>query len=237
MREDRRRSAGRLHPQLSLIPTRVCVRCGDEKPLEEFRRNSRHRTGYDNVCVICNRAIVRAWQKANPEKRAATLRKWRSDPDNLERARADSRARYAADPKIREQKRQWQRENAEKRKEIVRRSDEKNRDKRRAYNRARRAQERVQRREQLRRWKAENREWVAEQNRVRRSATPETVEYGALILRDPCCYCGGRDRMELDHIEPIKDGGVNDWTNLTVACKRCNRRKSSRSLLVWMLDR
>lgn len=43
--------------------------------------------------------------------------------------------------------------------------------------------------------------------------------------------------MELDHIEPIKDGGVNDWTNLTVACKRCNRRKSSRSLLVWMLDR
>ena len=55
-----------------------------------------------------------------------------------------------------------------------------------------------------------------------------TCTYVRILALDPCAYCGGKSD-EIDHIDP---DGNNEWTNLTAICKRCNRSKMRKSLLL-----
>ncbi len=53
----------------------------------------------------------------------------------------------------------------------------------------------------------------------------------ALFARDGgmCMYCGVKPRtsnLSRDHIVPISRGGVDTWTNVVTACKRCNNHKA-----------
>lgn len=56
----------------------------------------------------------------------------------------------------------------------------------------------------------------------------------ALFARDAhlCMYCGerfgGRD-LSRDHITPLSHGGMDTWTNVVTACKRCNNHKAGRT--------
>lgn len=48
-----------------------------------------------------------------------------------------------------------------------------------------------------------------------------------------CQYCGAEApdvTLEVDHIQPIKEGGTNDLSNLITACSKCNRGKGARLL-------
>ena len=47
-----------------------------------------------------------------------------------------------------------------------------------------------------------------------------------------CGYCSiseidAGSQLELDHFQPIKHGGTDDWDNLVYACPACNRNKAS----------
>jgi 5-methylcytosine-specific restriction endonuclease McrA len=55
-------------------------------------------------------------------------------------------------------------------------------------------------------------------------------KYAEILLGDPCSYCGGLTEA-IDHIEPVARDGDNGWTNLTAACRGCNSRKGTKSLL------
>ncbi len=50
-----------------------------------------------------------------------------------------------------------------------------------------------------------------------------------VIRRDSsrCQYCGGRDRLTIDHVLPKSRGGRDAWDNLVAACVPCNNRKGS----------
>jgi hypothetical protein len=50
---------------------------------------------------------------------------------------------------------------------------------------------------------------------------------------DPCAYCGA-PADTVDHIEPRRDGGLDDWTNFTGSCHRCNGRKTATPLLIFL---
>jgi len=55
-----------------------------------------------------------------------------------------------------------------------------------------------------------------------------------LFARDGyiCMYCGSRfqDReLSRDHIIPLSKGGVDRWSNVITACKRCNNHKAGRT--------
>ena len=66
-----------------------------------------------------------------------------------------------------------------------------------------------------------------------------SASYGrfrGVLLRDPCAYCGEfKPRMDVDHIVPKRAGGTLAMHNVTASCWECNRRKGSRSLLVFLL--
>ena len=57
-----------------------------------------------------------------------------------------------------------------------------------------------------------------------------------IAIRDnsSCQYCGvvlGTAEYTIDHVLPRTRGGNSVWTNLVLACARCNKRKSDRSPL------
>ena len=58
-----------------------------------------------------------------------------------------------------------------------------------------------------------------ELRRYRKEFTPrERREWTA----DNCAYCGSTEFLELDHIIPIFDGGVNERANAQTLCRGCN---------------
>lgn len=57
-----------------------------------------------------------------------------------------------------------------------------------------------------------------------------------IFLRDGhrCFYCGDDDGpFECDHVIPVSRGGATDLGNMVVACRTCNRSKSSKTLQEW----
>jgi hypothetical protein len=47
-----------------------------------------------------------------------------------------------------------------------------------------------------------------------------------------CMYCGMRfpsSQLSRDHIRPFSQGGLDAWTNVVAACRRCNNAKASRT--------
>ena len=71
--------------------TRVCRKCGQEKPLEEFAKDKECVLGHSHICKQCKAERNRKWRAANPEKVLEYKRK-----------------RYAANPeKVLERNRKW----------------------------------------------------------------------------------------------------------------------------------
>ena len=55
-----------------------------------------------------------------------------------------------------------------------------------------------------------------------------------LFRRDAylCMYCAQRfpsRELSRDHIRPFSQGGMDIWTNVVTACRRCNNQKASRT--------
>ena len=96
--------------------TRVCRKCGQEKPLEEFAKNKECVLGHSHICKQCKAEQSRKWHAANFEKAREKHRKWRAA--NLEKCREYDRKYYAANSeKCREYARKYYAANSEKARE------------------------------------------------------------------------------------------------------------------------
>lgn len=73
---------------------------------------------------------------------------------------------------------------------------------------------------------------VERRENARWKASPTT----AYLLADGCSYCS-QPADTLDHIVPRINGGGDDWSNLTGACRSCNSAKKDRDLLGFLLAR
>lgn len=52
---------------------KVCRVCKKEKSLDEFYRHPHMKEGYLNLCKECRNSQVKAWMRANPERRKEHL--------------------------------------------------------------------------------------------------------------------------------------------------------------------
>lgn len=59
-------------------------------------------------------------------------------------------------------------------------------------------------------------------------------EQTKLKLPKICYYCGGKEKLSLDHIIPRKKGGPDSGDNLIFSCRKCNSSKGSKDLMEWM---
>jgi hypothetical protein len=56
---------------------KLCSKCGETKPLEDFHRQKASKDGRGAYCKSCNRKATKAWEVSNPERSAARNRAWR----------------------------------------------------------------------------------------------------------------------------------------------------------------
>ena len=71
------------------------------------------------------------------------------------------------------------------------------------------------------------------QDRLRPDYVPP-LNNATLFRRDACMclYCGERfsdGQLSCDHVVPISQGGLNVWTNVVTACRKCNNFKAGRT--------
>ena len=99
--------------------TRVCRKCGQEKPLEEFTKDKECVLGHSHICKQCKAEQSRKYRAANPEKYREQFRKYRAA--NPEKCREQFRKYRAANPeKYRERSRKYRAANPEKTREYNR---------------------------------------------------------------------------------------------------------------------
>lgn len=147
-------------------------------------------------------------------------------PEVREARLAAQRAEYAADEHAQQLRR----------KRHARASERHSANHRRWY-----VENRAERIEANRRWRAENPEKARAHARLRNfrkrgGMDAEAIEYAAIVLADPCVYCGGIAE-HVDHIEPLAHGGAGEWMNLAGACASCNGAKRDTPLLRFLLRR
>jgi HNH endonuclease len=185
------------------------------------------------MCVQCQRdkyaanpqidkARIKAWRDANPEKAAAQAKKWSAgvSPERMcehkrkhyvkhrDKILAGHKHRYAEDPmgnKARAAK--WYAENREHAIARIKQWSKDNPDKFRAIQRTRKARKKG----------AEG------------SHSADDIAAIRLRQKDRCAYCRKplKGKGEVDHIEPLARGGSNWPSNLQLLCIPCNRHKSA----------
>jgi 5-methylcytosine-specific restriction endonuclease McrA len=177
-------------------------------------------------------AYERKYREANPEKyreRAARKRKahaqtirqkWRERYDNDPEFRASIAARAIA----------WNRQNEERRRLIVERYGETNREVLNA---------------KAREWKASNKDHCKTHKHARRArvkaaqGSHTTDEWHAILKAHGyrCSWCGAMqsasNRLTRDHYIPLSKGGSNFASNIVPACKVCNSEKRARDPLAF----
>jgi 5-methylcytosine-specific restriction endonuclease McrA len=63
----------------------------------------------------------------------------------------------------------------------------------------------------------------------------EVKEYVLEKFHRTCAYCGAKDvPLEIEHIVPRSKGGSNRPSNLTLACRPCNRKKADKPIEVFL---
>tara|TARA_A100001234_G_C12510410_1_gene335842 strand:+ start:35 stop:760 length:726 start_codon:yes stop_codon:yes gene_type:complete len=192
--------------------TKICKKCGVEKPLSEYSKYTAGKGGIRNVCKECERERRKKWKRDNAD-RINEQRRWRTanDPEYRE-ATLRSKRKYRTEN--RERYLELEREGAKRRyhenPEVRRKCIE---DSRRFYQN--RSDE--QKQKDLERSRLKNRE----PDTIKRKAEwskqnyDENRQYLIDKLGGQCVSCGTTEKLEFDHINPL-DKSLNITNKLTL---------------------
>ena len=98
------------------METKICTKCKIEKPVNEYDKRKRNKSGIKASCKSCNKVLRNKWQKENKEKLKKKRKEWRDkNPEKMKKSN-----------------KKYRDENSEKIKET--RELEENKEKRRIYN-------------------------------------------------------------------------------------------------------
>lgn len=199
--------------QLSLFPSKICFRCGQEKFLEQFPKAPRSKDGCKTYCTACYNAYMSKWQRENYQRKLEFHhqrgREYRQK--NREQKRERDRRQYWLNV---EQERQQMREYYVNNVEYFR---EKNKRWLESHP--------LQAREKDRRYQAR-----------RQNATIDAVDYQRILERDGywCYICEKAIEphhcLHFDHVIPLARNGSHSEENIKPTHKECNLRKQSRLL-------
>jgi 5-methylcytosine-specific restriction endonuclease McrA len=217
-------------------PQKRCAKCGELKLLNDFSRDNSKKDCLQNQCKAC-RAEYRSTHTAQISE---YKRAWNAA--NLAAGRAYSRAWRAANPEI---SRAYYAANAEKRRDQARARRAANPDATRAYKRAYRAANPEAARTYDRTWRAANPEISRAKYQRRRARikenggtfTREEFYHMSLTQGGFCAYCQRQhdpDKLAIDHIVPLDQGGRHEAANIVLACPTCNSSKGNRTPDQWL---
>lgn len=218
-------------------PTKICTLCGKEKPLEEFLKNKRISTGRDARCKACHNEWSKKYVCEHPEQRKETDRKYSESHRDVI---MDYREKHRQDACNRTRK--WAQANPDRKKEMDKEYREANYS--RLLHRSREYYKNNSLR--MREYRIKNRERrkiVQMQRHARQMNAPgnglsdEQWENIKASYHFRCAYCGGKEKLTVDHIVPLISGGAHDEENVVPSCQQCNSSKQVKSLLMFLYKR
>lgn len=185
--------------------TKTCIKCNEEKAVEEFAKRKDTKDGHINRCYECCRERQREYYEKNKEKLIAYQKQW-SDENISKEQRNQYRKKYKQSPKGKE---------TERRKRQRRLSTPLGREK-----------ERIKKREQRKRSNhKENGRW----RYYKKSAKKRGLEFSlpreefSTFWQKPCSFCGDPiETIGLDRIDSSK-GYISG--NCQPCCTTCNVMK------------
>lgn len=78
-------------------------------------------------------------------------------------------------------------------------------------------------------------------NNLHRSGGDLTLGKWHMLKRawgERCAYCNKQsNRLQLDHIIPVAEGGATDLVNVVPACAACNSKKHAQAVASWLGDK
>lgn len=207
---------------------KICIRCGEEKPLTDYYRDGRFLDKpYLAACKTCISVARRVPKKSKPTLPKACSQCGIVKPPHefvLDKKHADGlRAQCKAcfyTPERYERDQAWRKQHPEK----VREYNLQSRPKRDPYT--------VQ-------WKKEHPDHVRMQDARKRAKrrsnsgirdlTRAQWEAIKATYKFCCVYCGEkRKRLTMDHVIPLIRGGAHTAANVVPACRNCNASKKDR---------
>lgn len=201
-----------------IISQKRCPKCRETKATANFYKSRKTKDGFRSWCKDCHNADVKRRQRANPEKLKSNNKKWQVA--NKERfVELQSRWRKNNPDKVKAMERKYTSTHPEKMHEKSKKYYENNKEKVRT--------EKVK-------WIAAhpgaNRQW-SQARRARILGNGGTITGQQWIdmcarFDNKCLCCGAIGvRLELDHVVPLKLGGVNTIENAQPLCRSCNGKK------------
>jgi hypothetical protein len=217
----------------SLPETKVCTKCHEEKPLDDFGKRNDTKDGRRSQCRLCRNEVNNTWQRTDKAKEASRSwrkanrdktseyekRYWGTNPEKLKEKRSRSskvwRERYPE--KSRAKTAKWRAANPEKTREINKRSRDNSPGKSMRDWRTRRARlsgvisEKYTEQDVLTRWGANC------------HICGEEVDLTA--PRSPG-VSGWERGLHLDHVIPLKEKGPDVIENVKPSHGLCNLKKN-----------
>jgi len=151
----------------------------------------------------------------------------------------------AAERQRENRRRAWHRSDPEKNRERAREWRKANPDRKRAHCQKWCENHPQKRRESARKWRESNPEKSREYSRrcgaLRRAARrcslhPLTSKQRAkrfALFGNACAYCGGTDKLEVEHVLALTAGGLDEAANIVPACRWCNSSKHTKPVEAW----
>ena len=219
-----------------------CSKCGEVKPIADFRKDSSKRDGRRGYCKTCHKNINAAWAAAHQDMAAAAKRKWKQR--NKEKVLA---SRAADAERAKQRAALWYKQNKERallasadyqrrHRERVRLNQsawrERNVEKKRAYD--------------ARYWRdnieatlARNAKRRARKNGAGGAFTSADIRALREKQRGRCAIC--KNKLESvfhrDHIMPLTRGGSNSIENIQLLCVPCNLSKGAKDPFIYAQER
>lgn len=237
---------------LPICATKVCSKCGIEKPHDAEHFGTRAPGRLRSDCRDCCKHRCKAYYSENRESMLAGFRAARAaDPEfhrerdrryfteNREAKREGKKRQWANVDKAEQYARivAWKAANPEKAREIEVRRNERIRSN---------EDLRAKATERVRRWRQANPIMEAakrDRRRAREVGAPGewTRDDVRAILKSQgrfCFYCQGRlTKFHCDHFIPLAGGGSNGPENIVLSCPTCNFSKGAKMPWDWKPDR
>lgn len=199
--------------------TKECSKCGDIKPLSEFARASKEKSGYKSACKACIRLDQAEYYRRNKPRIDEKNRKWAKEhPHRM--------AEYWTRYRIRNPEKHlaavldWQRRNPDK---VIAM-------KARWYSSTKHRYQ-----DRWKNWLSSNpdaarRYYDARRSRLKSAAGCFTKDDWLFLFtkqagRCAGCGCDIDKSAHADHVIPLMRGGRNDVSNRQLLCRRCNLQK------------
>lgn len=237
--------------------TKVCSKCGEEKPRAEFSKRSTAKDGLQSACKLCFSEMHRSWRLRNPDKERERQQAWlvnnrerrneyekRYAEEHRDETQARGRAWYIENREYKlKRNAEWYEQHPEARKAKDKKRYWSNPERERARSADYKARNKPRIKVRCQLWAKRNPDKVRLYARNRRARlaqaegthTADDIKLQYRAQNGKCWWCGAElnEIYHADHLIPLVRGGTNWPNNIVCSCAFCNTSKKDKLPHEW----